>query len=315
MPWVAKATQSSPVISARAVIIGSKMYVFSGFPHAGGNPANTLQIYDIPSDTWSSVAGPATGGRYGYGACAHGGKLYIFGGHDNSSAGGSAPKANVYDPGTGTWSALTDIPNGRWNYPACLSDGTYIYLIGGSTSSPLAATDALQRYNPAANTWSTLTAMPHNKREIEAAEHGGVIFVPGGLTTGFGESGTNQTSKLFTYDIGSDTWTNHGTGSSPLLSQYGLTKVGSNAYFTGGASGIGSSTTVTLYDLTAVPWTGSAVADSLPLTRWDHGAAASSDGLFVTGGVSSSGSFTAGSTIFLAFSTPRGLVVGSMSLG
>ncbi|MCM8781848.1 MAG: hypothetical protein NC828_02200 [Candidatus Omnitrophica bacterium] len=74
--------EKSPDIYARyghkAVVVGSKMYVFSGLD-ANGQVLQDLRIYDFNTDTWLKGSfGPIS--RYNHSAIVYNNKMYIYGG-------------------------------------------------------------------------------------------------------------------------------------------------------------------------------------------------------------------------------------------
>jgi len=83
-----------------------KIFVVGGY---NGGPVNTLYIYDIAGDSWSSGA-TLTSARNGVGCAVHDGYLYAFGGTPDGSNG--LTDTLIYDIDGDSWSSGTAMPAG-----------------------------------------------------------------------------------------------------------------------------------------------------------------------------------------------------------
>ena len=117
---------------ARAVVIGSTIYVHNG----DGGAAGALYAFDPASNTWivpnptpSSVAQARAF------AAALGGKLYVIGG---TRSGAILDEVRVYDPSTDSWQLLT--PSAPWFTGRGALGGAVVngraFAIGGTVSVP-----------------------------------------------------------------------------------------------------------------------------------------------------------------------------------
>src|SRR5262249_52949325 len=128
-----------------------KIYVAAGYN--GSVPINTLYIYDIASDSWTTGACmPAALFLPGFGIIN--GKLYIASGSNGLF---EVNTLYIYDIATNTW---TTGPKGR---PQVSGRGGAVYqgnlsLFGGAAGFPILIT-ATQIFDPVANSWSTGPSM------------------------------------------------------------------------------------------------------------------------------------------------------------
>jgi hypothetical protein len=108
--WASLGTGSANGVGGTVTALtahAGKVYVGGGFTTAGGSTANRVAVWDIATQTWSSLGtGDENGVDDSVGAFAvHDGKLYVGG--DFTTAGGvSANRVAVWDIATQTWSSL-----------------------------------------------------------------------------------------------------------------------------------------------------------------------------------------------------------------
>jgi hypothetical protein len=120
--WGSLPDMPTPRAGLAAAVVGRAIYVIGG-RDSGGGPCSqapggelaTVERFDIPTQTWSTVASLPSA-RSDLGAIAHGGKLYVFGGcrvrRDFSIA--FLDDVDVYNPRTNRWStAPADLPTAR----------------------------------------------------------------------------------------------------------------------------------------------------------------------------------------------------------
>ena len=192
---------------------GTKIYVGGGF--IGGTiVTSTLQIYDVPSNSWSF--GPSLPGIEEAGAAATlNGYFYVIGGDDFNNA---LTTVYRYDIANGTWSTRAPLPAGRTNVTAT-SYGGFIYVFGGALQSGpnFVADDHLLRYDPTANTWTDLgsanTGGHGNYGTITPFTTGKLLVTDGG-TSAFVPVATTHI-----YNIATSTWTSGPTMNTARLGQ------------------------------------------------------------------------------------------------
>jgi len=152
-------------------------------PCSGGPYLQTVEKYDIDTNTWSPVAS-LPNQRSDMAAVAHGGKIYVFGGCSDA---GVTKEVDMYDPQTNTWTPLALMLTGRASLVAGHS-GDKVYAIGGTTDG-VSASNVNEVYDIPSDTWSTNTAtMTTTRQEAGVSSHGGRIYVVGGAQPAFGSS-------------------------------------------------------------------------------------------------------------------------------
>uniref|UniRef100_A0A8C7HEM5 Kelch-like ECH-associated protein 1b n=1 Tax=Oncorhynchus kisutch TaxID=8019 RepID=A0A8C7HEM5_ONCKI len=87
--------------------LGNRIYVMGGYD--GTNQLNTVERYDVETDTWSFAASMRHR-RSALGVTAHHGKIYVLGGYDGNTF---LDSVECYDPETDTWSEVTRMMSGR----------------------------------------------------------------------------------------------------------------------------------------------------------------------------------------------------------
>jgi hypothetical protein len=116
-----------------------------------GGSSSAAQVYEPPTDTWSTT-GPMSTARYNHSATRlSSGKVLVAGGRNST---GLTATAELYDPATETWTATAAMATPRENHAAALLPSGEVLVVGGN--SPFTA----ELYNPATATWTTLPPMP-----------------------------------------------------------------------------------------------------------------------------------------------------------
>ncbi|MDE1766840.1 MAG: hypothetical protein KGI27_11305 [Thaumarchaeota archaeon] len=199
----------TPVVTEHTVVVqGEKIYVIGGrdalhpAPQTGGD-VNLLQIYDIPSNSWSmGVNLPFTlSDAY---AVVHGDKIYVFGGFStdpSAPAGQAGPfgfgkilnSTLIYDIAKNKWSTGASMPTHTADETAGTC-GDKIHVVGGGPVFSLTGNHYV--YNPAADSWSTSTAMPGITGETQTISTGGQLFIVGGGI--FGSGTFNPVQNIWT---------------------------------------------------------------------------------------------------------------------
>ncbi len=194
--WTTLASMNTARAGAAAAVIDDGIFVIGGRqstsgPCSGGPYLDTVEKYDIDTNTWSPVAS-LPNQRSDMAAVAHGGKIYVFGGCSDA---GVTKEVDMYDPQTNTWTPLALMLTGRASLVAGHS-GDKVYAIGGTTDG-VSASNVNEVYDIPSDTWSTNTAtMTTTRQEAGVSSHGGRIYVVGGSTASFGTStAANETFK------------------------------------------------------------------------------------------------------------------------
>ena len=185
--WTTLTSMNTTRAGAAAAVIDDCIFVIggrqsTGGPCSGGPYSNTVEKYDIDTNTWSTVA-PLLTPRSDLAAVAHGGKIFVFGGCSDT---GVTKEVDMYDPQTNTWTTtgLAPMPTARASLVAGHS-GDNVYAIGGTDG--VSASNANEVYDVAHNSWSN-ASMTTARQEAGVSSHGGRICVVGGATPTYGTS-------------------------------------------------------------------------------------------------------------------------------
>jgi len=225
--WSSQATEMSV---ARAWVDGAiwqdKVYIYSGTSDQSAASHQTMEIYDITNDIFSTVATPDK--RTNYAAGAINGKIYICGGYSVSIP-GVANTIISYDTSTGNFeTALTSMPTSLQQHAAAVYNNK-LYVMGGSNAGGTTQ-DQLYVYDPAGSpggTWTTLATMLAGRYSLKAATLGPYIYAVGG-------SVGSLVNTVYRYDTVLDTWSTE-TSMLTANASFGL-GVANNAIFAVGNS-------------------------------------------------------------------------------
>ena len=192
-----------------AARIGDNVYAVGGLD--GGflfHATDTVEVYDIANDEWSSVP-PLPQPRHHSAVAAHGGLLFVIGGYPT---GLTEQRSEVYvytpqqDEGgeeVGVWLEAAPLPGAR---AACwgVTLNDRIYVFGGENDAGDAQASTFI-FDPVADTWSIGADMPTARGHLTASVAGDLIYVIGGRD---GNS-QNQGEALDVnevYDPANDQW-------------------------------------------------------------------------------------------------------------
>lgn len=175
--------------------LSGKIYVMGGYP-ASRVTVDTVQVYDVTSNSWQLTTPLLLGVNHPMPAVANG-KIYVIGGQTDT---GSAFVNNVqqFDPATTNWTFRAPMPTARSAGVAAVV-GDLIYVAGGR---PPRGND-FAVYNATSNTWQTLLDLPTQRNHIAGCAIDGKIYIVGGrLAAGFTSAMTNIL-EVFDPDLGS----------------------------------------------------------------------------------------------------------------
>ena len=176
--WTAIANIPSGVWQSDAVAYGNKIYVSGGEGATG-----SLQIYDIPSNSWSSGASLPGSGTHQHESVAFGGNIYLVAGADGGSYGSTKLPVYIYDTAANSWSTGASMDTGRFQPGAVVNTAGEIYVFGGSSSGINEGGtyySSVEIYDIANDTWSIGTPMPTAAGETQAVLVDGEVYVIGG---------------------------------------------------------------------------------------------------------------------------------------
>jgi hypothetical protein len=152
---------------------------------------------------WSSVDFPVQAGT-----------IYYIEAADlvNPSPGGELVLSFRMIGGIIAWEPVADMPAGT-DWLAAAGSPTDVYVMGGrvcptscpTPTGPYTVTNQMRRYTPATNTWTTAAALPTAIFGHKAVYLNGRIYIPGGLTELYPNSGPGDLTH-HVYDIASNTW-------------------------------------------------------------------------------------------------------------
>jgi N-acetylneuraminic acid mutarotase len=135
--------------------VGGKIYIACGFDGIGAS--NTLHIYDIATDSWTTGA-PAPTALYLPGFGVINGKFYVASGNNGGT---EIPDLQIYDIATNTWTTGAPIPTPVTGPGSAVFNGK-LYVFGGTAPFPVTTT-ITQIYDPATDSWSTGPSMVAGK--------------------------------------------------------------------------------------------------------------------------------------------------------
>lgn len=177
--------------STIALVGGVRQYGNDSF---SAETTNLVQLYDIPSDTWSQGT-PAPVKINHPNVAVVDGRIYLLGGLvEREDPPAMSPdwhasgKSHVYDPVTDTWSELESMPPGTERGSAIVGvHDDIIYLAGGMTILLAAYQDAVTTviaFNTTSGEWlrfpGTAANIPEGRQHGAGAVYNDVFYVVGG---------------------------------------------------------------------------------------------------------------------------------------
>lgn len=226
--WSTGAPLPTPVCGGASGVINNKIYVFGGHP----SPAPVHYVYDIISNTWSTVESMPIHGSLARGV-VYDGKLYVLGSHTLGS-----DTIRCYDPVADSWELLS-APYSGWREfckygAAAVGDTIYYYYVEESyTYYPQ---QNFWKYDVTNDTFIEQSTPPLPKRMyIASASDGDFCYAVGGLS----HVDLNPIQDVIRYDPSSGTWETIDSLPEPIAFTDG-DFLEDHLFIAGGGAGYGS---------------------------------------------------------------------------
>lgn len=223
--WQTLASLPSARFQHASAAYNGKVYIITG-TSTGSALHNTLFVYDVQSNTWSTgTAFTGGGSRGGDGASDGNGNIYFVSGIGTT---GAEKKLYKFEITSNTWSEISgSYLKSAWNGTLEYHNGK-LYHLGGE-----GAETQLNIYTISTNTWSTgATIIGGGGMMHASAVIGDKIYMIGGTSA---YTPGNQTVKV--YDIPTNTWTLLPSSANFPHNAYYFDAVayGGEVYLTGGS--------------------------------------------------------------------------------
>jgi|GEM_PF-1330019 len=161
-----------------AAAYDGKIYTFGG-ANIYGEVRDTIDVYDVATDTWTAGIARLPQPTVGLAATAFGEMIYLFGGSTSTdifAAQDYLASCYVFDPRTGEILEIAPMPIPRFKTSAIPYDGG-ILVLGGISSRGSANA---QLYDPATDTWTNLEPVYWERRFWGATTVGDAMVLVGG---------------------------------------------------------------------------------------------------------------------------------------
>lgn len=196
--WEDGARMRIPRFEAASAVMDGQIYIAGGWSGTY-DILDSMEVYDIESNTWSEAA-PMPRGLHHFEMAAIDGLLYVSGG-----AYGAAREVNdliySYDPETDTWSEVTQAPDTRIAHAMVAVDESLV-MIGGGPSYTL-YTGEVWSYNVVTDEWDTSHPdLPTQRDHVAAVVLDGLLYVIGGRSN----SGLINYATVEVYDPVERAW-------------------------------------------------------------------------------------------------------------
>lgn len=201
-----------------------KLYVFGGWSD-GGDPATSVDVYDIAAGTWSTLDATNPNARAAAGSAVLDGKVYLVGGCVD---GGCAPSTEtvVFDLASGTFGAAAAYPH-PVSWTGCGAVGGQVVCAGGADGETGVFYADTQVFDGSG--WTAGPNLPQNNFGAAATAAGGVLVYAGGAVN----NGASLTNATLAYDPASGSWANLPAMAAPKY----RAAASCGAYRLGGSSG------------------------------------------------------------------------------
>lgn len=192
---IAKSAAATAVLNGKIYLFGGRYVDYSDddYYYDYGETSDDVQVFDIATNTWSTVA-PMPLALRGAAAAVANDKIYLFGGSDGND---SLAATYVYDPATDLWEEKEPMPEGGRLYAsAATASNGKIYVANGWPELTI-----VEAYDPLTDRWESVasTNYPHDAGGLIAAPDG-YLYVAGG---GDRYDSVSETER---YNLADDEW-------------------------------------------------------------------------------------------------------------
>jgi N-acetylneuraminic acid mutarotase len=274
--WTTLARMPSARQEVAVAAVGHQIFVVGGLG-AGAEPVATVEVYDVPTDSWEARAPHPTPVHHAAAAVVAG-RLYVLGGYTGSRLGWERSTAlHEYDPARDAWVARAPMPTARGALAAAVVDGR-LHALGGDADG---VTGAHEVYDPRTGRWTPAATMPTARDHLAAVTVGPRVWALGGRTSFFG----TQYASVEIYDPATDSWR---VGPSLPDGRGGLAAaaIGDRVYVFGGEAPLRIFNANEMYEAAGNRWIAKAV---MPTPRHGIGAAVVGNRIYIAGGATSPG--------------------------
>ena len=237
--------------------MGSKVFIWGGSDATGKYLADGA-IYDPDADTWTAVSATGAPAARVLATAVWTGSVVVVWGGGNANA--DLASGGRYDPSTNSWQPITTsgAPTGK--------RGSYAFwtgsrvLIWGGTDRNGTATAVGSLYDPVNDKWSTISSssQPAARTDALVGWSGSMLLVYGGNVSG------SPGSKIFTYDVASDSWNN---GKDGPTARWGAFGTWDGAFLSAWSGATPLKSDGKLYEPGADKWT-TMLTMGQPASRW-----------------------------------------------
>jgi len=187
--WTALPDLPEGRAAGTAVALDGRLYVAGGI--GPGGLARSMLVFDLPTNRWSTAAGPPTP-REHLGGAGFGGRVYTVGGR--AAGRGNFTAAEAYEPATGRWTRLPDLPTRRGGLAAAATGNGFVVAVGGEADATFEEAEA---FDVRAGTWSSLPPLPTPRHGLGVVAVGTVLYtLAGGPRPGLHVSGAAESIDL-----------------------------------------------------------------------------------------------------------------------
>lgn len=277
--WTRLKDMPLPTAKFGIAALDGKIYVSGGYE--GGNGYQTVQIYDVASESWNLGARLPVG-TDNPSSVAAGGQIYVLGGE-------AQRRVQIYAPARGSWVAGPALPAIRFAASAAELNGR-IHLVGGwnydnRNSQSLASHDAFDL--------ASQSYLPGNRAPLAQARNAaaqgvidGKFYVVGGRAPGIRDDDAQRLASVEIYTPGADAW-DAGPAMPTARSGAASAVLDGKLYVLGGELAFpGVSAAVERYDPASRQWQ---VLAPMPLSAHGLGAVTVDGAIYVLGGFTRGG--------------------------
>lgn len=161
---------------------GDKFYIMGGRENA-----QTIDIYDYATDTWTSLPNSAPAELNHFQAVEYQGLIWVIGAFSDNSYPNETPEEFiwVFDPATNEWMQGPEIPASRQRGAAGLAVyNNKFYLLAGNTDGHNGGAVAwFDEYDPVTGVWTQLADAPRARDHFHSTIIGTKLYAAGGRTS------------------------------------------------------------------------------------------------------------------------------------